>query len=94
MPITVKRPTSRKHSSIIQANIRQRNIELQNAVRFCQENNVRGYAAIAAGICPSIKDGRTINNRLDGSPKKMHRFHNQKHTRYILTTTTCYIASP
>ena len=33
---------------------------------YCIENKVRGWAAISAGICPSVKDPRTINKRLDG----------------------------
>ena len=64
MPVIVKRPTNRQHASIIQSNLRKKNLELNHAIQYCKENNVRGYAAIAAGICPSIKDPRTINKHL------------------------------
>ena len=33
---------------------------------YCKAKNCRGFAAISAGICPDIKDKRTINRRLVG----------------------------
>ena len=45
-------------------NIKKQDLEL--VVEYCIRNNCRGYAAISAGVCPTIKDQRTINKRLDG----------------------------
>ena len=39
----------------------------QLTVRYCKEKNCRSFAAISAGICPDIKDHRTINKMLDGN---------------------------
>ena len=39
--------------------------ELEYAVKWCQDNNSRGYAAISSGLF-TIKDAQTINKRLDG----------------------------
>ena len=33
-------------------------------MKYCRENNCKGFAAISAGVCPDIKDPRTINRRL------------------------------
>ena len=44
--------------------------ERQLAVSYCKKNICRGFAAISAGICPDIKDQRTINQRLDGKEKQ------------------------
>ena len=38
----VKRPLSKKHSHIIQANIRKKSDQLQAAVMYCRDNNIRG----------------------------------------------------
>ena len=54
MPVIVKRPTNRQHASIIQSNLRKKNLELNHAIQYCKENNVRGYAAIAAAIVSEL----------------------------------------
>ena len=36
-------------------------LDMEKAVAYCRENNVRGGMAIKRGICPSIKDKRAIN---------------------------------
>ena len=63
-----KRPAAKSkfEHKIKQRNIDAREKQLQLAVKYCQENNCRGTAAISAGIYPDIKDLRTINRRLDG----------------------------
>ena len=63
--------------------IKQRRINLKEkhltaAVDYCKKNNCRGYAAISAGVCPSIKDQRTINKRMDG---KIHTGHEKDYCR-------------
>ena len=39
--------------------------QIQEAVDFCLENGCKGYAALATGKFPLIKDARTINRRLN-----------------------------
>ena len=43
----------------------ERERQLLAAVEFCRQNNCRRLKAIKEGICPMIKDRRTINYRLD-----------------------------
>ena len=38
--------------------------QLSKAVKYCLENNCKGYKAIESGLFPLIKDPRTINRRL------------------------------
>jgi len=44
----------------------EKNKQLESAVQWCRENNVRGHAAIKTGQFSLIKDRETINRRLDG----------------------------
>lgn len=43
--------------------------DMQKAVAYCKEHNVRGGFVIRNGICKLIKDKRSINKRLDGLSK-------------------------
>ena len=61
-----KSANSKFEHKIIQRSMDMKERQLQLAVSYCTENNCRGFAAISAGICPDIKDQRTINRRLDG----------------------------
>ena len=49
-----------------QKRIEGREKQLRAAVRYFRENNCKGSAAISAGICPDIKDPRTIKKYLNG----------------------------
>lgn len=57
---------TRAQASVRRSQLALRERELTQVVKYCKENNCRGYRAISNGICPSIKDPRTINARLDG----------------------------
>ena len=46
-----------------------KNKQLEEAVKFCQENGCRGQAALRTGRFPLIKDRETINRRLDWKVK-------------------------
>ena len=61
-----KSANSKFEHKIKQRSMAMKERQLQLAVSYCKENNCRGVAAISAGICPDIKDQRTINRRLDG----------------------------
>ena len=43
--------------------------QLEEAVKFCQENDCRGRVALGTGRLPPIKDWETINRRLDWKVK-------------------------
>ena len=81
MPASIKRPTSKKHASVLQQSLKKRNQQLKDAVEYCRKNKCKGQKAISAGVCPQIKDPRTINKRLKQSPKKEYRFYDQDHSR-------------
>lgn len=59
-------PTNKARASVIRDSINSKKEELNAAVKWCQENNKRGWAAVNSGLFPGIKDLRTINKRLDG----------------------------
>ena len=61
-----KSANSKFEHKIKQRSMDMKERQLQLAVSYCKENNCRGFAAISEGICPDIKDQRTINRRLDG----------------------------
>ena len=67
-------PAWHKRKSIAHATVNREfmNLECQQieeAIRYCNVNNVRGWAALKTGQFPLIKDGRTINSHLDGLVK-------------------------
>ena len=59
-------PATSAKAVVVKGIRKEKQDELRKAVAYCKESNVRGYAAIANKICPSIKDPRTINKYLDG----------------------------
>ena len=54
---------------IKQKRIDDRVKQLEKAIQYCKETNCKGQAAISAGICPDIKDPRTITRHLEGKIK-------------------------
>ena len=50
-----------------QVRMDERQRQLDVAVKYCEEKQCKGFAALSAGVCPDIKDPRTINRRLNGS---------------------------
>lgn len=59
-------PSSNAEALIKRKATVEKNKQLESAVQWCRENNVRGHAAIKTGQFPLIKDRETINRRLDG----------------------------
>lgn len=57
-----------------ESHLNARREQLLAAVAFCRENSCKGKKAISSGICPLIKDHRTINKELEknnqGSKRK------------------------
>ena len=54
---------------LIHETINAKDVQMSDAVQYCQDNNCRGYAALQTGRFPLIKDPRTVNKRLDGYSK-------------------------
>ena len=50
---------------VVQKKRERKAAQLEEACRWCIENNARGYKALSTGLFPLIKDKATINNRLD-----------------------------
>ena len=46
-----------------------KNRQIEEAVKYCIENNVRGYKALKTDLFLLVKDRETINRRLDGKIK-------------------------
>ena len=44
----------------------KKNAEIEKAVKYCQENNVNGYAALKTNLFPNIKEKGVIDRRLKG----------------------------
>ena len=59
-------PTSKAEGIVARKSINQKNKQLEEAVAWCKERNVRGCAALKTGLFPLIKDRETIKHRLDG----------------------------
>ena len=68
---TISSPSSKntRHLSIFHEKMnakkmKLKQIEIEQAVKYCRENNCKGYKAIADLGLKSVKDGRTINQHL------------------------------
>jgi hypothetical protein len=59
-------PSSNAEALIKRKATLEKNKQLEAAVQWCKEINVRGHAAIKTRQFPLIKDRETINRRLDG----------------------------
>ena len=72
--LRIKRKIEHDASTISGAQMARRwteskNKQLEEAVKWCQEHNCRGQAALKIGQFPLVKDRETINRRLDGKVK-------------------------
>ena len=43
--------------------------QINDALKWCEENRKRGWAALKTGMFPLVNDPKTINRRLDGVVK-------------------------
>ena len=46
-----------------------KNRQIEEAVKYCIDNNMRGYKTLKTGLFPLVKDRETINRKLDGNIK-------------------------
>ena len=64
------KPNSKAETIVKQKGIEEKELQLSNANRWCQENIKRGHAALKTGLFPLIKDRGTIDRRLDGTTQR------------------------
>lgn len=60
-----------KSSSKAKAEVNRKNYnkklkQIEDAVKYCKENNCKGKSALKTGLFPLIKDHKTISQRLNG----------------------------
>ena len=51
-------------SQMLQEIQKKRQDEISAAVKYCVQNDWKGYKAITSGLFPTIKDPKTINRHL------------------------------
>jgi len=59
-------PNNKAEATVARKNITEKEKQLDAAVEWCNQNNVKGYTAIKSCKFPLIKNRRTIDKRLDG----------------------------
>lgn len=93
-------PNNQAEAKVARNKISRKESQLNEAVRWCKENKVRGYSAIKSGLFPLIKNRRTIDKRLDG---KIITGHEKNYcsillpddeeaslVRYVINKNRCY----
>ena len=53
-------------AKVARKKITEKELQLKDAVEWCDKHNVRGYSAIKSGLFQLVKNRRTIDKRLDG----------------------------
>ena len=61
-----RKPNTKTEARVTRSNIKTKQAQIRAAVKWCQENNTRSYAALKTGLFPLIKSRSTIDSRLDG----------------------------
>lgn len=74
------KPNSKAESIVKRKQINEKSSQIEEAVKWCEENGKRGYAALNTGRFPLIKDRDTIDRRLKGE-----KINNKKEHLRILT---------
>ena len=59
-------PNSKSEAMVARKHTNAKNKQLEEAVAWCKDNNVRRHCTLKSGLFPFIKDRGTINRRLDG----------------------------
>ena len=69
------KPNSKAEGSVKRKSIEKKEIQIESAVSWCRKHGKRGYAALATGKFPLIKNRGTIDRRLDGKCKNNKKEH-------------------
>ena len=59
--------TSRANEKVLRTQYNAKQRQIEEAVKYCKENNCKGKKALSSGLFPLIKDHKTITRRLEGS---------------------------
>ena len=62
--LELKHHVSASRDRMLQEIQKKRQDEISAVVKYCVENDCKGYKAIASDLFPTIKDPRTIKSRL------------------------------
>ena len=74
---------------MLQEKQKKRQDEISAVVKYCVENDCKGYEAITSGLFPTTKDPRTINRRLPREkPVKEIKTSNHGRGREVLLSYT------
>ena len=92
------KPESKAEATVKRKNMQEKEIQLENAVKWCKDNNKKGHAALQTGLFPLIKDRGTIQRRLDGKVVNLKKEHlrilmpdeEQSNVRYIKNKNRCH----
>ena len=57
---------SKLNAEVLRKNYDEKNKQIEDAVKFCQENKCKGKKALSTGNFPLIGDHKTITRRLTG----------------------------
>ena len=72
---------SKAKAEVNRKNYNEKLKQIEDAVKYCKENNCKGKSALKTGLFPLIKDHKTISQRLNG--EVIHG--EEKTTQSILT---------
>ena len=67
-------PNNKAEAAVARSNIKKKRKQLDDAILWCQENNVRGHSAVKSGLFPLVKNERTVNKRLDVNYMQKEKF--------------------
>ena len=56
-------PNNSTEAKVVRKKIVSKEEQLNQAVLWCRENKCCGYSAMKSGLCPSVKNRRTIDKR-------------------------------
>ena len=69
-PTSKRKPNTKAEARVTRSSIKTKQAQIRAAIKWCQENNARSYAALNTGLFPLIKSRSTIDStigsRLDG----------------------------
>lgn len=69
------KPNSKAEAIVQRKNIIQKELQVEEAVNWCNENGKKGHSALKTGMFPLINDRSTIDRRLNGSKVNSKKEH-------------------
>ena len=92
------KPKSKPEAHVKRKNILEKELQIEDAVSWCRNNNCKGHAALKTGMFPLIKDRGTIDRRLAGLHQNIKKEHlriltmeeEKSIVQYIKNKNRCY----